>query len=105
MHMSERIIERRQFLKQAAASAAIGLTLPASRVLGAAKQWLKDGLAGKITHIETWMSRNTPRGQGQWVRPIPSDCTASNVKWEAFLNGRSPRPFDAFKFINWRLYW
>ena len=51
------------------------------------------------------MSRNTPHGKGQWVRPVPSDCTAQNVNWSAFLNGRPDRPFDPFKLINWRLFW
>ena len=70
-----------------------------------ARQWIKDGLVGKVTHVESWMSRNTPRGKGQWVRPIPEDCNAQNVDWKAFLNGRPNRAFDAHKFINWRLYW
>ena len=70
-----------------------------------ARQWIKDGLVGKVTHIESWMSRNTPRGKGQWVRQIPSDCTAQNVQWDAFLNGRPRRSFDANQFINWRLFW
>ena len=51
------------------------------------------------------MSRNTPHGKGQWVRKVPSDCTAQNVNWKAFLNGHPDREFDPFKFINWRLYW
>ncbi len=51
------------------------------------------------------MSRNTPHGKGQWVRPVPSDCTAQNVNWSAFLNGRPDRPFDPYKLINWRLFW
>lgn len=83
----------------------IGLQHQSSGALADAKQWIKDGLVGKVTHIESWMSRNTPRGRGQWVRPVPSDCTAANVKWEPFLNGRQMRPFDGFKFINWRLFW
>jgi predicted dehydrogenase len=83
----------------------IGLQHQSSGDLADAKLWLKDGLVGKVTHVESWMSRNTPRGKGQWVRPIPSDCTAANVKWEAFLNGRKQRPFDANQFINWRLFW
>lgn len=70
-----------------------------------ARQWVKDGLVGKVTQVESWMSRNTPRGKGQWVRPIPEDCNAQNVDWKAFLSGRPNRPFDAHKFINWRLYW
>ena len=83
----------------------IGLQHQSSGDLVDAKQWLKDGLVGKITHVESWMSRNTPRGKGQWVRPIPPDCTAANVQWDAFLNGKSKRPFDANQFINWRLFW
>ena len=83
----------------------IGLQHQSSGALADAKQWIKDGLVGKVTHIESWMSRNTPRGKGQWVRAVPADCTAANVKWESFLNGRQTRPFDGFKFINWRLYW
>src|SRR5262249_50357949 len=83
----------------------VGLQHQSSGYLADARQWIKQGLPGKITHVEAWMSRNTPHGRGQWVRPIPPDCTADNVRWEAFLNGRPGRPFDAHKFINWRLFW
>jgi len=83
----------------------IGLQHQSSGALADAKQWIKDGWVGKVTHVESWMSRNTPHGKGQWVRPVPSDCTAQNVDWSAFLNGRPDRPFDAFKLINWRLFW
>ena len=69
------------------------------------KQWVSQGWLGKIASVESWMSRNTPRGHGQWVRPVPSDCTAENVDWTAFLAGRPARPFDGFRFINWRLFW
>ena len=70
-----------------------------------ARQMIKEGWLGKITSVESWMSRNTPRGKGQWVRPVPHDCTAQNVNWPAFLNGRPDRPFDGYKLINWRLFW
>ena len=83
----------------------IGLQHQSSGPLMDTKQWLKDGMIGKITHVESWMSRNTPRGKGQWVRPVPSDCSTANVDWNLFLNGRRSRPFDPYKFINWRLYW
>jgi predicted dehydrogenase len=39
------------------------------------------------------------------VREVPSDCTAQNVNWDAFLNGRPERKFDPYKFTNWRLFW
>lgn len=83
----------------------IGLQHQSSGSLIDAKQMIKDGKIGKVTHVESWLSRNTPHGKGQWVRPVPSDCTAQNVNWSAFLNGRPDRAFDAYKLINWRLFW
>jgi predicted dehydrogenase len=83
----------------------IGLQWQSSGALADAKKWIKDGMVGKITQVESWMGRNTPHGQGQWVRPIPSDCTAQNVNWGAFLNGRPDRSFDPYRLINWRLFW
>lgn len=83
----------------------IGLQHESSGQLADTRKWIKDGIVGKITQVEAWMSRNTPRGKGQWVRPVPSDCTPENVNWKPFLNGRPDRPFDAYKFVNWRLFW
>ena len=83
----------------------IGLQHESSGALADTRQWIRDGKVGKITSVESWMSRNTPHGKGQWVREVPSDCTAQNVNWEAFLNGRPDRKFDPYKFINWRLFW
>ncbi len=97
--------ECRRVAKQSKQVVQIGLQHVSTGAFVDAKQWLKEGLVGRVAHVESWMSRNTPRGQGQWVRKVPDDCTAANVQWDAFLNGRSARPFDAFRFINWRLYW
>jgi predicted dehydrogenase len=83
----------------------IGLQHESSGPLADARKWLKDGSVGKVTEVEAWMSRNSPHGKAQWVREVPADCTAQNVNWNAFLNGRPDRPFDGYKFINWRLYW
>jgi predicted dehydrogenase len=83
----------------------IGLQHESSGALADSKAWIKAGMVGKVTQVESWMSRNTPHGKAQWVRPVPSDCTAQNVNWSAFLNGRPDQPFDPYKFINWRLYW
>src|SRR5919199_4776810 len=89
----------RRAARQANRVVQIGLQHVSSGAYLDAKQWIKDGLVGKVTHVESWMSRNTPRGEGQWVRKVPPDCTAENVNWDLFLDGRPPRPFDAFKFI------
>jgi len=91
--------------KESARVVQIGLQHESSGSLADAKQWINDGWLGKVTQVESWMSRNTPHGKGQWVRPVPSDCTAQNVNWSAFLNGRPDRAFDPFRLINWRLFW
>ena len=83
----------------------IGLQHESSGALADTRSWIANGLLGKITQVESWMSRNTPRGKGQWVRPVPADCVAENVNWKAFLDGRPDRPFDGYKFMNWRLFW
>src|SRR5215475_3438343 len=76
----------------------IGLQHESSGAFADAKKWIANGQLGKITHVESWMSRNTPHGTGQWVRPTPPDCTAQNVDWKAFLDGRPDPGFDAYKF-------
>jgi predicted dehydrogenase len=83
----------------------IGLQWESSGALADAKKWIRDGIVGKVTQVQSWMSRNTPHGKGQWVRPIPADCTVQNVNWSAFLNGRPDHPFDPYRLINWRLFW
>jgi predicted dehydrogenase len=83
----------------------IGMQDESSGELADGRKWIQEGLPGKITMVESWMSRNSPRGQGQWVRPVPSDCNPAHVNWDLFLSGRPKFPFDGYKFINWRLYW
>ena len=70
-----------------------------------AKKWVQDGLVGKVALVESWMSRNTRHGHGQWVRPIPTDCDPQHVNWNVFMEGRPKAEFDANRFINWRLFW
>ena len=83
----------------------IGLQHESEGELADAKKWIQDGATGKITLVEAWMSRNTPIGQGQWVREVPADCNPAHVNWNLFLDGRPHIPFDGYKFINWRLFW
>jgi predicted dehydrogenase len=83
----------------------IGLQHESSGELKDAMRWIKEGKVGKVTSVDSWMSRNTPEGKGQWVRPVPSDCDPDHVNWDVFLDGRKEPKFDANKFINWRLFW
>ena len=70
-----------------------------------AVNWIKQGLPGKITMVEAWMSRNSRIGTPQWRRPIPEDCNVEYVNYPLFLDNRPGEEFNAEHFINWRLYW
>jgi predicted dehydrogenase len=83
----------------------IGLQHVSSGDLDDARKWAKGGFLGKVSMVESWMTRNTPHGHGQWVRPIPSNCNLQHVNWNQFLDGRPKSAFDANRFINWRLFW
>ncbi|HVJ07642.1 MAG TPA: Gfo/Idh/MocA family oxidoreductase [Acidisarcina sp.] len=83
----------------------LGLQHESDGDLADARKWIDDGLVGKVALVEAWMSRNTPHGHGQWVRPVPSDCNPDHVNWNLFLDGRPKSEFDGNKFINWRLFW
>ena len=83
----------------------IGVQHESSGGLADARDWIEAGYLGKVTMVESWISRNSPRGHGQWVRPIPEDCNLDHVNWKLFLDGRPEPKFDANKYINWRLFW
>lgn len=103
IHEAEQCLAAAQKSKQVVG---IGLQWTSYGSVVDTRKWIKDGLVGKVTQVDAWMSRNTPHGKGQWVRDVPADCNPQNVKdWDAFLNGRPPRAFDPYKFINWRLFW
>jgi len=83
----------------------IGLQHESSGELADARKWYEAGMLGKVTMVESWMSRNTPHGHGQWYRTIPADCNPQHVNWDLFLVNRPKTAFDANQFINWRLFW
>jgi predicted dehydrogenase len=83
----------------------IGLQYESSGSLADTREWIEAGKLGKVTQVESWMSRNSPHGKGQWVRPVPEDCNPQHVNWDLFLANRPKTAFDGNKFINWRLFW
>lgn len=83
----------------------IGQQHESSGSLADTRRWVEQGMLGKVTQVEAWMSRNTPHGKGQWVRPIPEDCNPEHVDWSLFLQNRPKMAFDSNKFMNWRLFW
>jgi predicted dehydrogenase len=70
-----------------------------------ASNYLSTGIVGQVTAIRAHMYRNTPHGKPQWTRPLYPDMTAETIAWNAFLGSAPPRPFDADRYLNWRLFY
>jgi len=98
-------VECRRAVKASRQVVQVGLQHESDGDLADARQWIKDGLVGKVTLVESWMSRNSPHGKGQWVRSIPADCDPLHVNWPLFLGDRPASAFDVQKYVNWRLFW
>ena len=69
-----------------------------------ASNYLASGAVGQVTAIRAHMYRNTPHGKPQWTRPLYPDMTPETIAWKSFLGSAPPRPFDADRYINWRLF-
>jgi predicted dehydrogenase len=70
-----------------------------------ATNYLASGAVGQVTAIRAHMYRNTPHGKPQWTRPLYPDMTPETIAWNAFLGSAPPRPFDADRYLNWRLFY
>ena len=70
-----------------------------------ATNYVNTGIVGQITAIRAHMYRNTPHGKPQWTRPLYPDMTPETIAWNAFLGSAPPRPFDADRYLNWRLFY
>lgn len=73
--------------------------------LADASNYLASGAVGQVTAIRAHMYRNSPHGKPQWTRPLYPDMTPETIAWNAFLGGAPPRPFDADRYLNWRLFY
>src|SRR5438309_2212272 len=116
----ERTIGRRQFLANtAAAGAAVWVMSPMARVLGANDR-LRLGLIGggargqellsqalKLPNVELVAVADVYTRRHDEVRRVAPAARAfsDHRRLPDLKDGRPARPFDAFRFINWRLFW
>ena len=66
---------------------------------------LADNKVGHITEIHANWYRNHAADDPPWVRDVPIKASPATVRWDAFLAETPPIRFDAFRLINWRLFW
>lgn len=74
-----------------------------------AKEIVDSGALGQISYIKAWHHRNSTVDH-PWRYHLdkngnpPADATPENIRWDFFLMGAQQRPFDVFRFLNWRVY-
>jgi predicted dehydrogenase len=69
----------------------------------AAKRYLDSGKFGPIVMCEMSWNVNQP---GRWRRPeLVAGLKETDVDWKRFLSNRPEVPFDARKYVEYRLFW
>ncbi len=69
----------------------------------AANDYLSSGAFGGITFVEMSWNVNQP---GRWRRPeLVAGLKESDVDWKRYIMNRPFEPFDARKYLEYRLFW
>jgi predicted dehydrogenase len=69
----------------------------------AANEFINSGKFGPITMVEMSWNVNQP---GRWRRPeLVKNLKESDVDWKRYLGNRPVIPFDARKYLEYRLFW
>jgi predicted dehydrogenase len=82
---------------------AIGTQRRSSPTYQRINDYMKSGAFGDLVSVELTYNVNQP---GRWRRPkLVSQLREADTDWKRFLTGRPPEPFDARKYIEFRLFW
>ena len=69
----------------------------------AAENFIKSGQFGDITMVELTWNVNQP---GRWRRPgLVAKCKEEDLDWKRYLLNRPYEPFNARKYLEYRLFW
>jgi len=69
----------------------------------AAAEFIQTGKFGPITMVELTWNVNQP---GRWRRPaLVAQCREQDTDWKRFLLNRPYEPWDARKYLEYRLFW
>ena len=82
---------------------AIGTQRRSSPIYQRIHDYMKSGAFGDLVSVELTWNINQP---GRWRRPrVVSQLREADTDWKRFLSGRPPEPFDARKYVEFRLFW
>ncbi len=80
----------------------VGSQYVSSMVYLKTREFIKQGMIGKLNMVESWLDRNT--ALGAWQYTIPPDASVSNIDWDRFLGSAPKRPFEPIRLFRWRNY-
>jgi len=82
----------------------LGHQIPQNVIFQQAREIIKKGILGKITHIETTTNRNS--ADGAWIRHLdkngnPKPGDEKTIDWDQWLGSKPKVPFSIDRFYNW----
>ncbi len=85
----------------------LGHQVPQSEVFRKAKDFIREGVLGKITLVETTSNRNS--ADGAWIRHLdkngnPKPGNEKSIDWKHWLGTAPEVPFSLDRFYNWTKY-
>jgi predicted dehydrogenase len=93
----------RKAVKETGKIVQIGTQRRSTRVYQQAYEFIKSGKFGDIIMVEMSWNVNQP---GRWRRPsIVKELREADTDWKRFLLNRPYEPFDARKYLEFRLFW
>ena len=85
----------------------MGHQIPQNAVFQQAREIIRRGLLGKISHVETTTNRNGP--DGAWIRHLdaqgnPKPGDERSIDWKQWLGNAPYQPFSIERFYGWARY-
>lgn len=80
----------------------VGSQYVSSQIYLKTREFVKQGMIGKLNMVEAWLDRNT--ALGAWQYTIPPGVTEAEVDWDRFLGSAPKRPFEPIRLFRWRNY-
>lgn len=85
----------------------LGHQIPQNAVFQQAKEIIRRGLLGKVSHIETTSNRNSP--SGAWIRHLdakgkPKSGDEQSIDWKQWLGSSPYASFSIERFYGWARY-
>jgi len=93
----------RQAVKETGKIVQIGTQRRSSPVYQNAYDYIRSGKFGDIVSVFMTWNVNQP---GRWRRPgLVASIREEQTDWKRYLLNQSPQPFDARKYVEFRLFW